>query len=125
MTANDVSRGSFQMLRLRQTLAGAHLILTTRLLELSEQIRSLHEGYHFRLGNVESLQTVLGKLIAMSPEVSFTNHTLTPESSTFGRPYSNVLLSEKLTQVVDYSVRSTCLPLRSRSCLSVAKKPPH
>lgn len=66
---NDVSRGSFQMLRLRQTLAGAALILTTRLLEVSEQIRSMESGYFFSLGRKEgSIQTVLGKLIAMSPE---------------------------------------------------------
>jgi len=54
------------MLRLRQTLGGAALILTTRLLEASEQIRSLNEAYHFPL---RPLETVLGKLIAMSPQV--------------------------------------------------------
>lgn len=74
--ANDVSRGSFQMLRLRQTLGGAALILTTRLLEISDKIRSLNEGYHFQLRQPEPLQTVLGKLIAMSPEVRKANNLL-------------------------------------------------
>lgn len=57
------------MLRLRETLGGAARILTTCLLEASEQIRSLNGGYHLSLRQSDPLQTVLGKLIAMSPEV--------------------------------------------------------
>lgn len=58
------------MLRLRQTLAGAALILTTRLIEVSEHIRSTEGGYFFSLGQKGGpIQTALGKLIAMSPEV--------------------------------------------------------
>jgi non-canonical poly(A) RNA polymerase PAPD5/7 len=73
--ANDVSRGSFQMLRLRQTLGGAALILRTRLLAVSEYIRSMEGGYFFNLGKQSGpIQTVLGNLIAMSPEVDFSSH---------------------------------------------------
>ncbi|PVF95943.1 Nucleotidyltransferase [Serendipita vermifera] len=67
-STNDVSRGSFQMLRLRQTLAGAALILKTRLLEVSQEIDSRKSSYHFSLRPVQPIQTVLGRLIAMSPE---------------------------------------------------------
>jgi hypothetical protein len=60
------------MLRLKQTLGGAELILTSRLLEVSKHILSKQGGYFFSLGqNDGSIQTVLGRLIAMSPEVSF------------------------------------------------------
>jgi non-canonical poly(A) RNA polymerase PAPD5/7 len=68
--ANDVSRGSFQMLRLRQTLGGAALILKARLLEVSGQIQSIQDGYYYRLRPAEPIQTVLGRLVAISPEVS-------------------------------------------------------
>jgi len=57
------------MLRLKQTLAGAALILTTRLLEISQQIRSMEGGYFSLGGRAQLFQTVLGKLVAMSPEV--------------------------------------------------------
>lgn len=68
---NDVSRGSFQMLRLKQTLGGAALILKARLIEISEQMRSHQDGYYFSLRGQpqpQALDTVLGRLLAMSPE---------------------------------------------------------
>lgn len=61
------------MLRLRKTLAGAALILTTRLMEVKEEMDAMNRGHYFSLrpGQQDSsVRTVLGKLVAMSPEVS-------------------------------------------------------
>ncbi|KAG8846402.1 hypothetical protein FRB91_000861 [Serendipita sp. 411] len=56
------------MLRLKQTLGGAALILSSRLLEASEHIQSLQRGYYFSLRPQRPIETILGSIVAMSPQ---------------------------------------------------------
>lgn len=69
--SNDISRGSFGIARVRQTLAGAHSIMTSAAFQQAGAISARRDGRYHRFRDVErELPSILAHVMGITQEVS-------------------------------------------------------